>query len=209
MPGKRLRTVSGWPSWWQPPSSSSTAHRERSRALPARERQKRKLIQSLHSSHFTLYGSTKQTQWAAGWDWRPARSPGSTQAMPSHAADIVTKWKASVSFLRSCVLSGSKAGEETGGKCARGWGAPYLWLTISTLPYCSIQSLPTMMLCTQQVGFVHVYASLCLQNNPKPRSLVRSAILSKHDSVAGRCHHSDQAEALAQQVRCYSSRVRT
>lgn len=40
----------------------------------------------------------------------------------------------------------------------------YLWFVISTLPYCSIQSLPTMMLCTQQVGLVHVYASLCLQN---------------------------------------------
>lgn len=38
----------------------------------------------------------------------------------------------------------------------------YLWLTISTVPYCSIQSLPRMMLCTQQKGLVHVYASLCL-----------------------------------------------
>ena len=47
--------------------------------------------------------------------------------------------------------------------------ASYLWFVISTLPYCSIQSLPTMILCTQQVGFVHVYASLCLKNkNKKP-----------------------------------------
>lgn len=48
--------------------------------------------------------------------------------------------------------------------------ASYLWFVISTLPYCSIQSLPTMMLCTQHVGFVHVYASPCLENkNQKPR----------------------------------------
>ena len=38
----------------------------------------------------------------------------------------------------------------------------YLWLTISTVPYCSIQSFPKIMLCTQHIGFVHVYASLCL-----------------------------------------------
>lgn len=50
--------------------------------------------------------------------------------------------------------------------------ASYLWFVISTLPYCSIQSLPTMILCTQHVGFVHVYASLCLKNkNPKPRKI--------------------------------------
>jgi hypothetical protein len=40
---------------------------------------------------------------------------------------------------------------------------PYLWLITSTLPYCSIHSWPTMMLWTQQVGFVQVYASLHLQ----------------------------------------------
>lgn len=45
--------------------------------------------------------------------------------------------------------------------------ASYLWFVISILPYCSIQSLPTMILCTQQVGFVHVYASLCLKNKNK------------------------------------------
>ena len=39
----------------------------------------------------------------------------------------------------------------------------YLWLSISTVPYCSIQSFPKMMLCTQHIGFVQVYASLCLE----------------------------------------------
>lgn len=33
------------------------------------------------------------------------------------------------------------------------------------VPYCSIHSCPTMMLCTQHVGLVHVYASLCLEGN--------------------------------------------
>lgn len=41
----------------------------------------------------------------------------------------------------------------------------YLWLIISTVPYCSIQSFPKMILCTQHIGFVHVYTSLCLQEN--------------------------------------------
>lgn len=36
------------------------------------------------------------------------------------------------------------------------------WLMISIVPYCSIHSWPTMMLCTQHVGFVHVKASLDL-----------------------------------------------
>lgn len=41
----------------------------------------------------------------------------------------------------------------------------YLWLTISTVPYCSIHSFPSMTLCTQQLGLLHVYASLCLDEN--------------------------------------------
>lgn len=41
----------------------------------------------------------------------------------------------------------------------------YLWFTISTVPYCSIHSFPIITLCTQQVGFVHVQISLCLQRN--------------------------------------------
>ena len=32
----------------------------------------------------------------------------------------------------------------------------YLWFTISTVPYCSIQSFPIITLCTQQVGLVQV-----------------------------------------------------
>ena len=32
----------------------------------------------------------------------------------------------------------------------------YLWFTISTVPYCSIQSFPIITLWTQQVGLVHV-----------------------------------------------------
>lgn len=42
---------------------------------------------------------------------------------------------------------------------------PLLWLTTSIVPYCSIHSLPTMMLCTQQLTFVHVYASFHLLTN--------------------------------------------
>lgn len=34
--------------------------------------------------------------------------------------------------------------------------AGYLWLRISTVPYCSIHSFPMMTLCTQQVGLVQV-----------------------------------------------------
>lgn len=41
----------------------------------------------------------------------------------------------------------------------------YLWLSISTVPYCSIHSFPSMTLCTQQLGLLHVYASLCLDEN--------------------------------------------
>ena len=48
--------------------------------------------------------------------------------------------------------------------------ASHLWFVISMLPYCSIQSFPTMMLCTQQVGFFHVYASLCLENKKKTKA---------------------------------------
>lgn len=35
-------------------------------------------------------------------------------------------------------------------------GGRYLWFTISTVPYCSIQSFPIITLWTQQVGLVHV-----------------------------------------------------
>lgn len=45
----------------------------------------------------------------------------------------------------------------------------YLWLTISTVPYCSIHSFPSMTLCTQQLGLLHVYASLCLDENCRGR----------------------------------------
>lgn len=36
---------------------------------------------------------------------------------------------------------------------------PVVWLTTSIVPYCSIHNFPTIMLCTQQLTFVHVYAS--------------------------------------------------
>lgn len=35
-------------------------------------------------------------------------------------------------------------------------GHRYLWLRISTVPYCSIHSFPMITLCTQQVGLVQV-----------------------------------------------------
>lgn len=38
---------------------------------------------------------------------------------------------------------------------------PVLWLTISILPWCSTHSLPTIILCTEQLTFSHVYDSPC------------------------------------------------
>lgn len=60
----------------------------------------------------------------------------------------------------------------------------YLWLIISTVPYCSIHSLPRMTLCTQQKGFVHVYASLCLSGHTHDQAVTRqpqNALVSKRD----------------------------
>ena len=55
----------------------------------------------------------------------------------------------------------------------------YLWLTISTVPYCSIQSFPKMMLCTQHIGFVQVYASLCLLKKKKKAQNFKEIVWEK------------------------------
>lgn len=165
--GSSWERRAGWPSRGQhcwlilhshPSPISSARTRQSLEAFAENKWQNRKLI--FHNDS-TLLSDLPYPEWV-------------TEA--THGVSLCTqrwqqcyyKWKDPSPLPSGHEAFGRDWGKE---EYRRSLRAPYLWFMISTLPYCSIQSLPTMMLCTQQVGFVHVYASLCLKNNPKPREV--------------------------------------